>query len=559
MERYGFFNARVVDGSYDRRYTAEDYSNNLAMIISNGVLRSGDDDLRVTVSGLRTTVGAGRAWIKGCWYYNDTPLTFPATTAPSGSSRYDRVFLRLDRTLNARKISLVYVQGIAGANPTKPAPTRTNDVYDLVLADILIGALGASVSVTDTRSDPELCGWVYSTSGDGSFFTTMDNKFNEWFVEKKDSLMSTSVEVEYGQLTTLTAIGNAVTITIPQYDSTINQKIEVYVNGLKKHNPDDYTINGAVITFTNNLVSGTEVGVYITVAKDGTGIDSVVGDVTELQNRVATLENGGNESTYNYICNGINDNVKISEMAQAWLSGGTDYSSLKINVHGTFGANAAYAGNGSSTNPYHWLSLGSGEETNRRVIVDFSSCKQITIACPVSSYNVVFYGLRVSIIGANVVATGGAQITMFSTVARAFALADKCRFWITSQAGYIARGGVFRDCRCSVTTTNDNCYCFNTLAGGLLRVYGGEHYAYAATGKTASVIYVNSAQVGAVVNTYSMCCPQVTRSGYVQSYAINCLSGDAKCSFTDTITNLEITATGQNIRGTIAQNLSGLL
>lgn len=555
MQRSGFFNALAVNGIYDRKYNADDYCDNLAMIISNGVLRSDDDDLKVTASGMIATVGVGRAWINGHWYVNDTPYSFASTTAPTGGSRYDRVFLRLDTSLAERKMSLVYVQGTASNSPTKPEPTRDGDIYDIALADILVEANATSIKVTDTRSDKTVCGWVYSTSGDNSFFEALDNQFAVWFEEKKDTVASTTVEVEYRQITTLTAQASAVSITIPQYDSTINQKLEVYVNGIRQYTPNDYSVNGAVINFTGSLIAGTEVTIYITVAKDGTGIPSVVDDVTDLQTRVTALESGVNDSTYNYICNGINDNVVLSNLVQTWLNGGTDYSSRKFAVHGTFGITAAHAGSGTSTNPYRWFTIGAGSAINRRAVIDFSSSTQITISCPDDSYNTIFYGLEVSIIGANVVATGGAQITMFSTVALTQSYADKCRFWITSQNGYITRGGVFKDCRCSLTTTAGDAFCFNVLKKGLLRLFGGEYYAYAPTSGQSAIVYVNAAQAGAVVNTYSISCPQVARSTYVQTYAINVLSNDACCSFTDTITTLTMQAAGQNIRGTIATDI----
>ena len=64
-EKSGFFNALNVGGEYDRTYNANDYSDNLAVIIGNGVLRSQYDDLKVTASGMVATVGVGRAWING--------------------------------------------------------------------------------------------------------------------------------------------------------------------------------------------------------------------------------------------------------------------------------------------------------------------------------------------------------------------------------------------------------------------------------------------------------------------------------------------------------------
>lgn len=559
-QKFGFFNARRnPDGTFDRRYNADDYSENLAVIISNGVLRSNDDDLKVTASGMIATVGVGRAWIKGHYYLNDSPFSFAAVSAPIGGSRWDRIFLRMSKEFTDRSVSLVYVQGTEANTPVKPSPTRTDSIFDLVLADIFVGTNATSVEVTDTRADADLCGWVYSTSGDGSFFKSLDNQFSVWFEEKKDTVASTTVEIEHTQLTVLTEQTNAVAITIPQYDSTVNQKLEVYVNGIRQHTPTDYTVDGAVIRFSGSLIAETEVTVHITVARDGTGIPSVVDDVTELQAKVSALESGLNGSTFNYICNGVNDNVVLSNLVQDWLNGGTDYSSRKFNVYGTFGITAAHAGSGTSTNPYRWFTLGAGSAINRRAVIDFSGSTQITINCADGTYNVIFYGLQVSIVGANVVATGGAQITMFSTVGLTQSHADRCRLWITSQTGYITRGGVFRDCRCSLTTNSGDAFCFNVLKGGLLRLYGGEYYAYSPLANQSAVVYVNAAQSGAVVTTYSISCPQVARSNYAQTFAVNCLTSDACCSFTDTITTLPMQADGQNIRGTIKQNMAGLL
>ena len=64
---------------------------------------------------------------------------------------------------------------------------------------------------------------------------------------------------------------------------------------------------------------------------------------------------------------------------------------------------------------------------------------------------------------------------MFSTAGATVANATDCRFWITSKAGLIARGGTFTNCRTSLTTNVENAQSFNVLTGGLLRIFGGEH------------------------------------------------------------------------------------
>lgn len=554
MQKSGFFNALLSGGEYDRKYNANDYADNLAVVINNGVLRSTNDDLKVTANGLVVSVGVGRAWIEGHYYLNDSPHSFAAAAAPTGGARYDRVFLRLNKNLAVRSIELVYQQGTASNNPVKPAPVRDGNIYDLVLADVYVGASATSVVVTDTRANKDVCGWVYSTSGDNSFFTSLDNAFNVWFNNKKDTLSSVTLFQRYNWRTILNSAATTVQFNIQQYNAE-TCFIEVFVNGILSTDGVDYTLNNTTITFANSLVANTEIEVKCYKSIDGTGINNVMDELTQLQNDVAIL---GATNEYNYICNGIDDNVKLAQIAQEWLSG-TDYGIKTIKIYGTFGAKAAYSGSGTTSSPFVWFRAGAGSPTNRRIVLDFSNCSQINITCAAGTHNIIFYGLQVHIIGVNIIASGGASITMFSTAGATQARAENCRFWITSESGYIARGGVFRDCRGSVTTTADNAYCFNILSGGLLRIFGGEFYAYAPTSNTSMVIYVNAAQTGAVVNTYSLSCPTSARSGYVQTYAINCLTADACCSFTDTITLLTIEGTGQNIRGTIKQSKAGML
>ena len=277
-------------------------------------------------------------------------------------------------------------------------------------------------------------------------------------------------------------------------------------------------------------------------------------DVVDLIERIKVLETKGK---YEYICTGTDDNIAISNLVNGFLSAGTDYSSCTIKVSGTFGASRAVSGAGTEASPYRWFTAGLGSRANRRVILDFTDCSFIDISCPSNTTNVIFFGMEAFIKGVNIRVTGsGARITMFSTSGESFINAENCRFWLTADSGYIARGGSFKNCRVSLTT-NGSGNVFPVTSAGLLRVEGGEYYAYSASGVSA-VIYVGASDTDAVVITYGMNCPTSARSGYVQSSAINCLSSSAKCSFTDTITTLPVSAAGQNVRGTIASNKPNL-
>ena len=559
----GFYNAMLVGGEYDRKYNADDYKNVFAAFIKDGVRRSGDDDMKVTASGLNLTVKLGYAVCGGRWVRIDADYALGAIAPPVGDySRVDAVVLRVDARETTRAASLLIRMGTPASSPSAPAKDTTTGVTELILAHIRVAPNAKTVTVTDTRPNANLCGWVTTPVGYDDFFVSLDSQFDNWFAETKDRLASVTLFKEYMWRTVLTGTASDVTFNIPQYTSGGTDIIHVYVNGLLEIEGVDYTLSGSRITFSTGgggsgtKVAGTEIVVICYKSIDGTGLGSVSDEITALQNTVATLANA---NEYVYVCNGKTDNVELSKIAQAWLNGGDDYGSKIVRVYGTFGATAANSGSGTSASAYRWFDLGQGSGTNRKITFDFTGCSQINIPCAAGTYNIIFFGMHVNIVGANVNATGDATVNMFSTVAATVINADNCRFWITAASGYIARGGTFRDCRCSLTTNSGDAFCFNALSGGLLRLFGGEYYAYAPTGNQSAVVYVNSGQTNAVVMTYGINCPTNARSGYVQTYAFNALSDSAKCSFTDTVTALPVQGAGQNIRGTIAHSLPGLM
>ena len=556
-ERSGFFNALNVGGEYDRKYNANDYSENLAVIIGNGVLRSANDDLRVTASGMAATVAAGRAWINGHFYVNDAPKTFAAVTAPAGGTRWDRIMLRYDNDVMTRSITLRYVQGAAGNDPEKPAPVRSGNIYELVLADIFVGTNATSVTVTDTRADADICGWVYSTSGDGSFFVKLDNDFAAWFAQTRNNLASVTLFKRYEWRTELEAAATAVSFNIPQFDEETSL-LEVFVNGVLDVEGVDYTRNGSVVTFVHSLIAGTEVLVRVYKSIDGTGILSVADEITQLQNAVAAMNTA---AEYDYICNGIDDNVKLSQLAQAWLNGGTDYASKTIRVLGTFGVQAAFAGAGTAASPYRWISVSSDAATNRRIVFDFTGCSQISPTLAAGTHNVIFHGLNAHIIGANVRVEQKGE----GTVVRAFGstsgavYAEHCRFWLTAyQDSLVAYTGTFTNCRASVANSTGNSYCFLAGGNGLLRLNGGEYYGYtgSSTGARSAVVGQSGAEAVSILNGVNA--PTVTRAGYYQTHALFQTSSGGVMNCSDLVSALDVLASGSGeIRGTIAKSKAG--
>ncbi len=549
----GFFNAILVDNQYDRKYNAEDYSDNLAVVIGNGVLRSVNDDLKVTANGLVVSVAAGRGWINGKYYYNSSEYTFDSISAPTGGNRYDRIVLRLNTNVSVRSISLAYLQGTAATTPTKPELTRSGGIYELCLADLYITANASGMTVTDTRSDPEVCGWVYSVSGDDSFFTTLDNDFNAWFEGVKNTLSSVTLFKRYSQKITLTQNTTTVAFNIPQYDPD-TCFVEVYVNGIFDTN---YTISGSVLTFANTLNDGTEVTVNCYKSIDGTGIMSVSDEITELQNQFATLSG---ISDFTYKCTGAHDNISLSEIAQAFISGSYTVGSLSaaaesflsaiggntflaaipsdgqvtINVVGRLGATSPYSGSGTTDSRYRWFSFGASGTSEKRIIFDFEKCEKISISCSANSKNIVFFGTDLNIRNANVFAGGtGANTDIWMIIgASNYGLMnfENCRFKIvTTGLAIIAENGNFRDCVLHVKSAASNAFCIDAKSPSLVRLNGGTFYAYSGTTTYPSAVTrVSATETTAAINAVNISAPTQDQSGYYQNYLCMAQAGTSQ-------------------------------
>lgn len=563
----GFFNALKTGTTYDRQYNANDYSDNMGAIISTGVRRSGDNDLYVQASGgMALSINAGRAWIDGKWYKNDTAFTdFSVPTAPTGDrGRVDRVVLKLDNSVSGRLIELVYKTGTPAADPTAPELERSGDVYEIALADIAVNPNVTTITqsdIYDRRPHTDVCGWITSPVGYDDYFTNLDTEFNTWFTNTKDTLASVTMVKQYTwSEAILSPSVTSVTFDIPQYDPTGTDIVKVVkqvgsattILFQDESGPLGYTLSGSTITFKQAQPLGTTIHVFVYKSIDGTGLGSVSDEITELQNDMETL----NEFTY--YCNGSTDNVELSNIAQNFLANDTDYDQMTVYVRGTFGATTPYGGTGSSSSRYRWMSLGAANTTKKRIIFDFANCSKIFFNCDEQNkYYIGIYGSGVNILNANIQATvvsGSGSFVMFSATSTEVYARD-CRFFITGMSGnYISSTGTFEHCKGTVTNTQAVSRCFYVQSGGLLRVNGGEYLSYSDEAATSYVLYVSS---GGVAITNGMSCPTVAKDGYTQTKAIETASG-AYGAANDTITTLTVTngaSTTFNVRGTYAVSL----
>ena len=161
MEKCSFFNS--ING--DRRYKAEEWADYFSSFIGNGVFGYASDNLLVSaMSGMTIAIGAGKAWINGYFYHNTEALTTTLATADGVLNRIDRVVLRW--SLAARSIAVAVKQGVAASIPVAPTLQRDADVYELALADVLVGKgvlLILQSNITDQRLNSAVCGLVTQT------------------------------------------------------------------------------------------------------------------------------------------------------------------------------------------------------------------------------------------------------------------------------------------------------------------------------------------------------------------------------------------------------------
>lgn len=575
-EKSLFYNA-LPDASqptgYDRNYNADDISDWLDVIMVTGVVKS-NTGLKVTAAGgMNVSVDVGKAVINGKPYRSDSAKVFTIDTAPTGStSRKDFIVLRMNRNPSVRETRLFYKKGSGSAVPVLE---RTDLVYELALAEITVAPAVTQISaaaVKDLRGDSESV--VTTTTGRSLGycpFLTAAKGYDEYY---------DAIVLEYTAAVTMAAAGSAVQFNIPQYGWTGVDILNVYTNGMREREAA-YTVSGNVITFKASKAAGTVVEIVVNKFIDGEGLGTALAQYQQLQTTVLNLANA---DKFKYICNGVNDNIVLSQIAQAFHNGtytaatitqaAADFlekwggaaglaalaanASIKIDVYGTFGVSTPYAGTGTSTSGYQWLALGRSTDAEKKLVFDFSAVDVMEIPCIGGARNIIFYGRDVHVIGANVVASNTAS----GTIIRAFDTStgriscENSRFNITGfQDCYISTLGTFTNCRGIVANSINNSYCFLTATAGILRLNGGEYYAYAGDSTTQCAV-VGQSGASAVSILYGVNAPTVARTGYSQKNSVIQFTGGGLLSCTDLISALPLVVTAgiSNIRGTLELN-----
>lgn len=199
-QKSSFFNS--VSG--DRKYNAADIAAFFGSFIGNGIYPNPSTNLAVTAAaGMNISVAAGKGWINGYYYENTDALNMTIDVADGVLKRIDRVVLRLDQV--NRQIILAVLKGTPASSPVALALTKTTDIYELALSDVLINNGDTSViqaNITDQRLNTLLCGIVHGTVDQvdtatifnqyqaalNSFETTQQADFEAWVASLQDIL-----------------------------------------------------------------------------------------------------------------------------------------------------------------------------------------------------------------------------------------------------------------------------------------------------------------------------------------------------------------------------------
>lgn len=157
----GFFNSKGLD----RTYTAENFCDYLGSIICNGIQDNYGDCFKLTAasSGLKVTVGRGKAWINGHYFINDARYSIDLSSYQDESlPRYVGICIYLDTTEAVRSVTLKLFPGTPAESPQLPSIPQDADHVRLLMYAVRLNPGAESLTERDWydyREDRNVCGY----------------------------------------------------------------------------------------------------------------------------------------------------------------------------------------------------------------------------------------------------------------------------------------------------------------------------------------------------------------------------------------------------------------
>lgn len=173
----------------DRTYSAASFEYWLKKFFTSGVF-NGDLQVKAT-SGMTLEVEAGYTNADGKVKFWNAPFNVTLDAANSTYPRIDTVVIRRDnvnRQITCEKVTGAY----SGDTPQPTPPTRNSEIFELVIAQIEVGAGVTGITqsnITDTRPNNELCGYITGTVEELDF-SAFTAQFEAYFAEFKRNQMA---------------------------------------------------------------------------------------------------------------------------------------------------------------------------------------------------------------------------------------------------------------------------------------------------------------------------------------------------------------------------------
>ena len=135
-----------------------DWSRWAQNLAKDGVIYGELDELKVEgfSGGMQVRVQAGTATMRGFYFHAPVAMTLEVAPADGNNARVDLIVLRMDISAEAIQanqdpVQLKILTGTPAAEPVAPVLMQSDTVFDVVLAEVLVGAGTATISADDVK------------------------------------------------------------------------------------------------------------------------------------------------------------------------------------------------------------------------------------------------------------------------------------------------------------------------------------------------------------------------------------------------------------------------
>ena len=247
---------------------------------------------------------------------------------------------------------------------------------------------------------------------------------------------------------------------------------------------------------------------------------------------------------YIYYATGIDDNIKLSKIAQDFylnkgkFSGYSENAELEIKVVGELGISNIVAGLGSAEDPLALFVLGKYNNTNtsedstsstRKIIFDFTLTNRITTESQAGRSTVLFAGNENNIVGLQAI-MGGEGTSLYWLNGKDNYIRDSKLYMNANNIAIGSnQGGTFERCQLSCTSISGKANVLVSNGIGILKVIDCYIVCYNGTNISDESICIlaegNRSDSVVIVERCNM--PLLTKDGYKQSQTIKISNGYA--------------------------------